>query len=101
TPRPPTHTLTLHDALPIYRTAGTAGRIPTGSGTRANGRGAPSSRRGCACGCVTAGVPDDECALADLVPLVSYRPPLSPTRRTLRSEEHTSELQSRFDLVCR
>src|SRR5699024_12229678 len=27
--------------------------------------------------------------------------PRSPTGRLLRSEEHTSELQSRFDLVCR
>src|SRR5438067_9186535 len=25
----------------------------------------------------------------------------APTRRALRSEDHTSELQSRFDLVCR
>src|SRR5437868_11641828 len=33
------------------------------------------------------------------------RPPrrsgVSPTHRFWRSEEHTSELQSRFDLVCR
>src|SRR5699024_11964168 len=38
------------------------------------------------------------------VPLVVYGAP-DPTRGTLdiiiRSEEHTSELQSRFDLVCR
>src|SRR5699024_12752893 len=27
--------------------------------------------------------------------------PGTPSGRTLRSEEHTSELQSRFDLVCR
>src|SRR5437868_8468363 len=26
---------------------------------------------------------------------------LSPNMRNMRSEEHTSELQSRFDLVCR
>src|SRR5207249_10628680 len=26
---------------------------------------------------------------------------VSPDRREMRSEEHTSELQSRFDLVCR
>src|SRR5699024_11729024 len=26
---------------------------------------------------------------------------LTPTRQRARSEEHTSELQSRFDLVCR
>src|SRR3954471_25101305 len=29
------------------------------------------------------------------------RPPHSPPRRRVRSEEHTSELQSRRDLVCR
>src|SRR5207249_8202086 len=29
------------------------------------------------------------------------RPARSPGRRRTRSEEHTSELQSRFDLVCR
>src|SRR5437868_10703708 len=29
------------------------------------------------------------------------RPAAAAGRRALRSEEHTSELQSRFDLVCR
>src|SRR5437868_13027612 len=29
------------------------------------------------------------------------RPPRGPGARRARSEEHTSELQSRFDLVCR
>src|SRR5699024_12623146 len=28
-------------------------------------------------------------------------PPAAASRRNMRSEEHTSELQSRFDLVCR
>src|SRR5699024_12623705 len=31
----------------------------------------------------------------------SCRTPSTPPRRSPRSEEHTSELQSRFDLVCR
>src|SRR5438067_6260664 len=30
-----------------------------------------------------------------------HRPPALRQRSTARSEEHTSELQSRFDLVCR
>src|SRR5699024_12422377 len=66
-------TLSLHDALPICRRTGTA----TGSST-----GMTTSR--------PAGS--------------SARTRTGPTGRTggpPRSEEHTSELQSRFDLVCR
>src|SRR5207249_8893752 len=38
----------------------------------------------------------------DLLRQRTLRPPTSATRNNrLRSEEHTSELQSRFDLVCR
>src|SRR3954470_25086404 len=47
-------------------------------------------------------------SLHDALPISSIdggrQPPCSaqaPTRRTWRSEEHTSELQSRRDLVCR
>src|SRR5699024_11712603 len=93
-----TYTLSLHDALPILRpqngdTTSTAPSqmFPAASGGPASSPGAPSccwcwashwsvSRSMIspirACGCVA--VPDDT-----------------------RSEEHTSELQSRFDLVCR
>src|SRR5438067_9598074 len=37
------------------------------------------------------------------VPVLLRVPPIRPPRRPAphRSEEHTSELQSRFDLVCR
>src|SRR5699024_12747977 len=56
------HTLSLHDALPIW----TAGSPPSSAPT-------PTSR-----------------------PPTSRFCPKAP-----RSEEHTSELQSRFDLVCR
>src|SRR5438067_8511366 len=73
------YTLSLHDALPIYR------REIARSGEE-NAR-----RVGAAAGSdAVVPVLDDRCA--------RHRP-----RRLilLRSEEHTSELQSRFDLVCR
>src|SRR5215207_11733944 len=46
-------------------------------------------------------------SLHDALPISCYMPPPLPTRgsapgcRCTRSEEHTSELQSRVDLVCR
>src|SRR5689334_23616018 len=57
------YTLSLHDALPIWRSAA----------PRARSRGA---RRG-------------------------SRPRRPPPTSPIRSEEHTSELQSQFHLVCR
>src|SRR5699024_11534439 len=36
-----------------------------------------------------------------LIAVINFRKRQGLTRTTLRSEEHTSELQSRFDLVCR
>src|SRR5207237_10377900 len=67
---PPTeiYTLSLHDALPISRTAS---RLPVATATCT----ASSSRR------------------SIFVP--------SERRRCTRSEEHTSELQSHLNLVCR
>src|SRR5438067_10578306 len=74
------HTLSLHDALPIS-SAGAALSIP----------GIPSNAR-----------------FPDAMPtfLISgYEqlgsPPNTASSFKTRSEEHTSELQSRFDLVCR
>src|SRR5699024_11611141 len=49
-------------------------------------------------------------SLHDALPISRWSLPVTPPRwptrshvcvRTMRSEEHTSELQSRFDLVCR
>src|SRR2546428_9679972 len=65
------YTLSLHDALPI--SLGPAARAPR----RGRGGAAPAGRRG---------------SHARVAP--------AATRRS-RSEEHTSELQSRSDLVCR
>src|SRR5699024_12582884 len=38
---------------------------------------------------------------AAVLTLLAAGPPENPLRALARSEEHTSELQSRFDLVCR
>src|SRR5699024_12270825 len=65
------YTLSLHDALPIYSGNAAAGDHVAGAAGR--GLGDPSPAR-CARGRCRVGA---------------------------RSEEHTSELQSRFDLVCR
>src|SRR5438309_2719146 len=69
------YTLSLHDALPIFRAAGRPGAGPARGGA------------GCAGG--RAGSPSRAVAHS-----------LAATNE-LRSEEHTSELQSQFHLVCR
>src|SRR5699024_12782058 len=74
----PLYTLSLHDALPI---SSTNGKIYTGW----NGC-ATTKRSGCFKFC---------CNSEGIIPEV-----LDPIIAS-RSEEHTSELQSRFDLVCR
>src|SRR2546422_7546958 len=69
------YTLSLHDALPIYQHGP----------HRARGRGLPGG------GSAGRGAP------------VGHSPPADATRTppVSRSEEHTSELQSRLHLVCR
>src|SRR5207249_11445177 len=67
------YTLSLHDALPIFPGGARARQLDHG---RAGG--APRAAR--------PGTPDRGAVRA---------------RGSARSEEHTSELQSRFDLVCR
>src|SRR5207248_10341197 len=77
-PAPPNiHTLSLHDALPIYR---------------ANARSAINVRAAVIRACLP-GVNRNTHAQRYL-----WRPFLFTKRR---SEEHTSELQSPYDLVCR
>src|SRR5690349_23191090 len=85
TTTPETYTLSLHDALPIYRgqgppdvDAGDPGRAPRGA------REPMRRRRG---------------RRLHAGPRPDRRRAVQPGRR--RSEEHTSELQSRRDLVCR
>src|SRR5206468_6204931 len=78
--------LSLHDALPIsrrsrHRSAGPA----TAAGSPPTGRGS------CAC------TPRGESICASCCAAAAARADRFPAR----SEEHTSELQSRSDLVCR
>src|SRR5699024_12863613 len=73
--------LSLHDALPIYRSSAcsSAENPLSESCAVCSFRSSPGKR----CGILTP---------PSVTLFVSYQ---------LRSEEHTSELQSRFDLVCR
>src|SRR5207249_11473009 len=101
-PPPPRNSpLSLHDALPILQTGRRLAAIacsvvvacsPT-STTRPDA--APTAS--------LTGTPSPETVRDDLaqfeVKVVSAPAPGGPTVE--RSEEHTSELQSRFDLVCR
>src|SRR5207249_12313680 len=72
------YTLSLHDALPILRIA------------------IPRAWKRCRKRPV---ISISSAANSPIRPCASAVSTTSPTRR--RSEEHTSELQSRFDLVCR
>src|SRR5690606_41641462 len=90
-------TLSLHDALPILSSQGPMLLMSVGcrwNGARTNGR-----RRGSAgAGKVAAGP-----GLAKRIARSSHAPPVRAprARRSLRSEEHTSEIQARENLVCR
>src|SRR5438046_8605810 len=74
-------TLSLHDALPIFPGRG-AGAHPAAEGAGRRGHRGPGPRPG-----------------HGRRPRVSAR--TAPTRGRRRSEEHTSELQSLTNLVCR
>src|SRR5206468_12716905 len=98
-PPPEISTLSLHDALPICRASGRgpppAARAPASSDRPAADDG--RSRRGRA-------APRRRAARRDPPPPPAGRwgsPWDRRDRRAPRSEEHTSELQSRSDLVCR
>src|SRR5207248_5874861 len=80
-PTTPTYTLSLHDALPI--SLGEGPRFHEGLERRLQ-----IGRR--------FALPHE----ADEEPRLDLRHHL-PQRRGVRSEEHTSELQSPYDLVCR
>src|SRR5438067_10705473 len=83
--RPPRSTLFPYTTLFRSVLEGTARTVAPSSGAAAR----PS--RGCPARCRPRRV--RPCTARE-----SYAP---PARRPWRSEEHTSELQSRFDLVCR
>src|SRR5207249_11219622 len=75
TPTTDIYTLSLHDALPICPLAYPSRRVPRGA---RRGRGGRQAARFPRAGAAARG-----------------------EHPRVRSEEHTSELQSRFDLVCR
>src|SRR5207249_11257580 len=73
------YTLSLHDALPISLSS-----VPSSR---------PSARRRSAVASISGGAKPR---------VLVYEPSGMPSHSSVnRSEEHTSELQSRFDLVCR
>src|SRR2546422_8449662 len=80
------YTLSLHDALPICRAATTAVRGATSAPAEA--RRAASRSRSCCRGR----------ARREAAPAAMSEAAAAPRNR---SEEHTSELQSRLHLVCR
>src|SRR5207249_6909172 len=86
--------LSLPDALPVSRTGPGAlpGRLPRRRGGGGGGGG----------GRLASGVPRPLASAVRRGPARASRS-FAPAalRMTARSEEHTSELQSRFDLVCR
>src|SRR5690606_41640469 len=87
-PTPETYTLSLHDALPIFW-----------SPTTLHGRSGPSSTSDC-----PAPLKMGNCAsrISSRKPCTSISVTSSPkSPASMRSEEHTSELQSRENLVCR
>src|SRR5207248_10933208 len=83
TSAPEIYTLSLHDALPIWtrspccRSAATTWPTTSGTGSTSAGPPRPASCRGSSTSTGSGGA------------------------TTARSEEHTSELQSPYDLVCR
>src|SRR5207249_7012761 len=94
------YTLSLHDALPIYVALDrpVAGRAPGDGREAVDGGGQHHAAQ------VVDVLPDqvDPAGGASGPDAVrpAHRPPPAPISPP-RSEEHTSELQSRFDLVCR
>src|SRR5206468_12083145 len=94
-PPPATYTLSLHDALPIYLFGGQRPRFSRPQSTEGDG---PEGNATQLQHPMTQGLTES----LDLV-LAPFREgqPEPALPRAARSEEHTSELQSRSDLVCR
>src|SRR5207249_11637558 len=87
-----TYTLSLHDALPIYVTEAANDKQqaePVAQATLATLSQAGLER------------PKDASGAVQAIPATLDNGYYSEAAVVARSEEHTSELQSRFDLVCR
>src|SRR5699024_11422769 len=93
-PPTPPHSLSLHDALPISARCRPARRSP-----HLPPPPSPTAPRGPPPRPPSPG--DSLHRRVDGWPTGSRPRPVPRRRRRPRSEEHTSELQSRFDLVCR
>src|SRR5699024_12827133 len=91
-PPRPRHPLSLHDALPI-----SANVIPSASGGTTKPRPTVPDRDRSRSPDANRSRSETACSGTKMPSLEGVIRP--PTRS--RSEEHTSELQSRFDLVCR
>src|SRR5206468_5214299 len=95
---PHNYTLSLHDALPIFPglkpyQPNQSSRPPQAAIVRSCGSIAPPPSR--------LNVRPSR-GPSTIAPASATNPPIvCTTRRSPRSEEHTSELQSRSDLVCR
>src|SRR5699024_12684421 len=83
---PVLHPLSLHDALPISSAAAAGTAKPTAAATTEAASSAEAARP-------VGRIPVGSRRRRRTVPVPGTAPE--------RSEEHTSELQSRFDLVCR
>src|SRR5207249_11874910 len=97
-PSPYLYTLSLHDALPIFRRLDRS--PPCGFGFEVCDKTlATELPRTVQCGFPTTGIARailDENRSSEKNKTICYK-----RSESRRSEEHTSELQSRFDLVCR
>src|SRR5206468_9109394 len=90
TPTTYTYTLSLHDALPIFQLRSSSLPLRFHSSPRRPGRRRrPPSRARCIRSAKTPW------------PRMTASSPATFSKAAARSEEHTSELQSRSDLVCR
>src|SRR5207249_11409989 len=98
---PPTttdiYTLSLHDALPILSLL--FGLVFAAWITRRSGRRCFPATRSCRTSRLTSAGAGPRCA--GRVSGINGQAGRAGRRPGSRSEEHTSELQSRFDLVCR
>src|SRR5690606_41612096 len=92
--------LSLHDALPISRRAASQGTLGAGTGVAALALTAATIRRSDSLHRSSSASGRSGCLAA---PTRSrwYRSTRHRTYSSSRSEEHTSELQSRENLVCR
>src|SRR5436190_11235879 len=82
--------LSLHDALPISPEVGSSGSSILTT------RPALASITATSADFICANAPETRLAIASAIGLVT-----APMAEAIRSEEHTSELQSHSDLVCR